>query len=133
MPSRAFFAWMTTTSVVLTLKEPVRPEKLPADFPEAILEVQANFFVVTEWKKEGAGQDAQPGFTRADATFTTPNAPFVSYLNTSDSPASAQDKTEVDDSKEAQIQSLGEALKELEVKGNYFGEFSLTVVVYATC
>jgi type IV secretion system protein TrbE len=36
----------------------------------------------------------------------------------------------VDDSKEAQIQELGEALKELEVKGNYFGKFSLTVVIY---
>ena len=36
----------------------------------------------------------------------------------------------VDDSKEAQIQSLGQALKELEVNGNYFGEFSLTVVAY---
>ncbi len=36
----------------------------------------------------------------------------------------------VDDSKEAQVHDLGEALKELELKGNYFGTYSLTVVVY---
>ena len=36
----------------------------------------------------------------------------------------------VDESKEAQIHDLGEALKELEIKGNYFGNYSLTIVVY---
>jgi type IV secretion system protein TrbE len=36
----------------------------------------------------------------------------------------------VDDSKAAQVKELGESIKELELKGNYFGNFSLTVVVY---
>ena len=36
----------------------------------------------------------------------------------------------MDDSKEAQVRDLGEALKELELKGNHFGQFSLTVVIY---
>ena len=36
----------------------------------------------------------------------------------------------VDESKEAQVHDLGEALKELELKGNYFGTYSLTIVVY---
>jgi len=53
---------------------------------------------------------------------------FLSYINTSDAPASVQDVL-VDDSKEAQIRELGKALEELEMKGNYFGEFSLTVVI----
>jgi hypothetical protein len=33
----------------------------------------------------------------------------------------------VDDSKESLVRSLGECLKEIELNGNYFGEFSLTV------
>jgi len=36
----------------------------------------------------------------------------------------------VDDSKEAQVRELGESIKELELRGNYFGQFSLTVVIY---
>ena len=36
----------------------------------------------------------------------------------------------VDESKEAQVHDLGEALKELEINGNYFGEYSLSAVIY---
>jgi len=111
---------------VLTLKEP-SPQSFPLVF-QKLLEVQANFFVVTEWKKEEPDKTRSRIHSRRRHFHNTKRS-FVSYLNTSDSPASAQDNL-VDDSKEAQIQSLGEALKELEVKGNYFGEFSLTVVVY---
>ena len=111
---------------VLTLKEP-SAQSLPLIF-QKLLEVQDNFFVVTEWKKE------EPDKTRSRIQsrrrhFHNTKRSFVSYLNTSDAAPSAQDIL-VDDSKEAQIHSLGEALKELEVKGHYFGEFSLTVVVY---
>ncbi len=104
----------------------LRPE-LPADLRK-LLEVQANFFVVTEWRKE-EGDKTRARIHSRRRHFHNTKRSFVSYLNTSDAPAAAQDIL-VDDSKEAQIQNLGEALKELEVKGNYFGEFSLTVVVY---
>jgi type IV secretion system protein VirB4 len=36
----------------------------------------------------------------------------------------------VDDSKEAQVRELGASIKELEIEGNYFGHFSLSVVIY---
>src|SRR5260370_16071048 len=35
-----------------------------------------------------------------------------------------------DDSKESQVRELGEGIKEIELHGNYFGHFSLTVVIY---
>jgi len=28
------------------------------------------------------------------------------------------------------VRELGESIKELELKGNYFGQFSLTIVIY---
>lgn len=111
---------------VLTLKEP-SAESFPLIF-EKLLEVEANFFIVTEWKKETSDKTRGAIHTRRRHYHTTKRS-FVSYLSTSDAPASAQDVL-VDDSKEAQIRELGKALEELEVKGNYFGRFSLTVVIY---
>src|SRR6202043_4280088 len=35
----------------------------------------------------------------------------------------------LDDSKESQVRELGEGIKEIELHGNYFGQFSLTVVI----
>jgi type IV secretion system protein TrbE len=111
---------------VLTLKEP-SAQSHPLIF-QKLLEVQANFFVATEWKKEEPDKTRSRIHSRRRHFHNTKQS-FVSYLNTSDAGPAAQDIL-IDDSKEAQIHSLGEALKELEVKGNYFGEFSLTVVVY---
>lgn len=111
---------------VLTLKEP-SAQSFPLIF-QKLLEVQANFFIVTEWKKEEPDKTRGRIHSRRRHFHNTKRS-LVSYMNTSDAPAAAQDIL-VDDSKEAQVQSLGQALKELEVNGNYFGEFSLTVVVY---
>jgi type IV secretion/conjugal transfer VirB4 family ATPase len=36
----------------------------------------------------------------------------------------------LDDSKESQVRELGESVKEIELGGNYFGRFSLTVVIF---
>jgi len=111
---------------VLTLKEP-SAQTFPLIF-QKLLEVQANFFIATEWRKEEPDKTRSRIHSRRRHFHNTKRS-VVSYLNTSDAPAAAQDIL-VDDSKEAQIQSLGQALKELEVNGTYFGEFSLTVVAY---
>jgi type IV secretion system protein VirB4 len=115
---------------VLTLKGP-SSASMPLIF-QKLLEIQANFFVTTEWKKEEPDKTRSRIHSRRRHFYNTKQS-FVSYMSasmsTSDAPASAQDVL-IDDSKEAQVRSLGEALKELEVKGHYFGEFSLTVVVY---
>lgn len=111
---------------VLTLKEP-SARTYPLIF-ERLLEVEANFFVVTEWKKEASDKTRRLIHSRRRHFHTTKRS-FVSYLNTSDAAVHPADVL-VDDSKEAQIRELGKALEELEVKGNYFGWFSLTVVIY---
>lgn len=111
---------------VLTLKDP-SAQSFPLMF-QRLLEVRANFFIVTEWRKEEPDKTRTRIHSRRRHFHNTKRS-LVSYLNTSDTPTSAQDIL-VDDSKEAHIQSLGQALKELEVNGNYFGEFSLTVVAY---
>src|SRR5713226_6292531 len=111
---------------VLTLKEP-SAQSFPLLF-QKLLEVEGNFFVATEWKREDTSKTRGRIHSRRRHFHNTKRS-LVSHLNTSDAPASAQDVL-VDDSKEAQIQLLGEALRDLEVKGNYFGEFSLTIVAY---
>src|ERR1700733_15103362 len=52
---------------------------------------------------------------------------FASQVSLNDAPT--QDVL-LDDSKESQVRELGEGVKEIELHGNYFGEFSLTIVIY---
>ncbi|HEY0701437.1 MAG TPA: type IV secretion system DNA-binding domain-containing protein [Candidatus Acidoferrales bacterium] len=109
---------------VLTLKEP-SAQSFPLIF-KALLEVQASYYVVTEWKKE------DPGKTRRNIQakrrhFHNTKRSFVSQVNMND--ASPRDVL-LDDSKESQVRELGEGIKEIELNGNYFGEFSLTIIIY---
>jgi len=109
---------------VLTLKEPSAHT-----FPlllKGLLGVRANFHVVTEWKKE------EPGKTRRNIQarrrhFHNTKRSFISQVNLND--ASPQDIL-LDDSKESQVRALGKGIEEIELHGNYFGQFSLTVVIY---
>jgi type IV secretion/conjugal transfer VirB4 family ATPase len=109
---------------VLTLKEP------PAHtFPlllKGLLDVSANYHVVTEWKKE------EPGKTRRTIQakrrhFHNTKRSFVSQVNLHD--AGPQDLL-LDHSKESQVLELGKGIEEIELHGNYFGQFSLVVVLY---
>lgn len=111
---------------VLTLKEP-SAQSFPLIF-QKLLEVEANFFVATEWKHEQADKTRSRIHSRRRHFHNTKRS-LTSYLNTSDQSATAQDVL-VDDSKEAHIHALGQALTDIEVKGNYFGEFSISIVVY---
>ena len=109
---------------VLTLKEPSAHT-----FPlllKGLLDVRANYHVVTEWKKE------EPGKTRRTIQakrrhFHNTKRSFVSQVNLND--AQPQD-TLLDDAKESQVRELGKGIEEIELRGNYFGQFSLTVVIY---
>ena len=109
---------------VLTLKEP-SAQSFPLIF-KSLLEVQANFHVVTEWKKEDSGK-ARKAIQSKRRHFHNTKRSLASQLNVSDAPAT---DVLVDDSKEAQVRELGESIKEIELEGNYFGQFSLTVVIY---
>jgi hypothetical protein len=109
---------------VLTLKEPSAHT-----FPlllKGLLDVRANYHVVTEWKKE------EPGRTRRNIQakrrhFHNTKRSFFSQVNLNDA---APHDTLLDDSKESQVRELGQGIEEIEMRGNYFGQFSLTVVLY---
>ena len=109
---------------VLTLKEP-SAQSFPLIF-KRLLEVQANYYVVTEWKKEDAGKTRRIIQAKRRHFHNTKRS-FVSQVNLND--AAPQDVL-LDDSKESQVRELGEGIKEIELHGNYFGQFSLTVVIY---
>jgi type IV secretion/conjugal transfer VirB4 family ATPase len=109
---------------VLTLKEP-SAQSFPLIF-KRLLEVQANYYVVTEWKREDSGKTRRIIQAKRRHFHNTKRS-FFSQVNLND--AAPQDVL-LDDSKESQIRELGEGIKEIELHGNYFGQFSLTVVIY---
>src|SRR5216684_1476865 len=109
---------------VLTLKEP-SAQSFPLIF-KRLLEVEANYYVVTEWKKEDSGKTRR-NIQAKRRHFHNTKRSFFSQVNLNDAPT--QD-TLLDDSKESQVRELGEGIKEIELHGNYFGLFSLTVVIY---
>src|SRR5262249_8174944 len=111
---------------VLTLKEP-SAQTFPLIF-KRLLEVEANYFLCSEWQKQDPAKSRAFIHSRRRLFHTTKRS-LASYVTASDQPQRS-DEILVDESKEAQIHDLGEALKELEIKGNYFGRYSLTVVVY---
>jgi type IV secretion system protein VirB4 len=109
---------------VLTLKEP-SAQSFPLIF-KRLLEVQANYYVVTEWKKEDSGKTRRLIQAKRRHFHNTKRS-FFSQVNLND--AAPQDML-LDDSKESQVRELGEGIKEIELHGNYFGQFSLTIVIY---
>jgi type IV secretion/conjugal transfer VirB4 family ATPase len=109
---------------VLTLKEP-SAQSFPLIFKN-LLEVQANFHIVTEWKKEDSGK-TRKAIQSKRRHFHNTKRSLMSHLNVSDAPTT---DVLVDDSKEAQVRELGESIKQLEIEGNHFGHFSLSVVIY---
>jgi type IV secretory pathway VirB4 component len=109
---------------VLTLKEP-SAQSFPLIF-KRLLEVEANYYVVTEWKKEDSGKMHRVIQTKRRHFHNTKRS-FVSQVNMNDS---APQDVLLDDSKESQVRELGEGIKEIELHGNYFGQFSLTVVIH---
>jgi type IV secretion/conjugal transfer VirB4 family ATPase len=109
---------------VLTLKEPCA-QSFPLVF-KRLLEVEANYYVVTEWKKEDSSKMRRIIQSKRRHFHNTKRS-FASQVSLNDAPS--QDVL-LDDSKESQVRELGESLKEIELHGNYFGQFSLTVVIY---
>jgi len=109
---------------VLTLKEP-SVHSFPLIF-KRLLEVKANYHIVTEWKKEDSGKMRRVIQAKRRHFHNTKRS-FAGQVSLNDAPT--QDVL-LDDSKESQVRELGEGIKEIELHGNYFGKFSLTVVIY---
>jgi len=109
---------------VLTLKEP-SAQSFPLIL-QRLLEVGANYYVVTEWKKEDSGKSRRLIQAKRRHFHNTKHS-FFSQVNLNDAP---QRDVLTDDSKESQVRELGDAVQQIELQGNYFGQFSLTVVIY---
>lgn len=111
---------------VLTLKEPAA-YSFPLVF-KGLLEVEANYYICSEWSKQDPAKSRRLIHSRRRHFHNTKQS-LASYAPTGDAPQHPSDVL-IDESKEAQVRDLGDALKEIEIKGNYFGSYSLTVVVY---
>jgi type IV secretion/conjugal transfer VirB4 family ATPase len=109
---------------VLTLKEP-SAQSFPLIF-KRLMDVQANYHVVTEWKKEDSGKTRRVIQAKRRHFHNTKHS-FFSQVNLNDT---APHDALLDDSKESQVRELGKGIEEIELHGNYFGHFSVTVVVY---
>jgi type IV secretion system protein TrbE len=110
---------------VLTLKE------LPSiTWPlvlGGLLDIPANFHVVTEWHPIDNARSRKE-INKRRRHYHNSKTSFLSNLQ--DRQNSGPRDELVDDSKEAAIGELGQALTALGMEGKSFGELSLTVVVY---
>jgi type IV secretion system protein TrbE len=109
---------------VLTLKEPPA-----ASFPllfKNLLEIDASYYVVSEWQKEEAGKTRR-AIQGKRRHFHNTKRSFLSQVRLNDA---VPDDALLDNANESRVHELGEAMKEIELYGNYFGRFSLTVIVY---
>ena len=110
---------------VLTLKElpgATRPLVL-----RGLLDIPANFHVVTEWHAVDNAL-ARKEINKRRRHYHNSKTSFLSNLQDQKN-AGPRDEL-VDDSKEAAVAELGLALSALGMEGKSFGEFSLSVVIY---
>lgn len=110
---------------VLTVKEAISETK-PLILKQ-LLEIQANFLVVTEWVPiENA--TARKEITKRRRHFNVSKSSFISSVQRD--PATYDPRNVlIDESKQADIENLGDCLRVLG-EGQTLGEFSLTVLLY---
>ena len=108
----------------LTLKEP--PAQTSANLLKGLLEIPAQFVMATEWKR--ADNHAMRRLIQSKRRhFYNSRSSLLNYVNQS---GNAPKDVLVDDSAAALVNDLGSCLEEMEVKGSFFGEFALTVILY---
>jgi type IV secretion system protein VirB4 len=110
---------------VLTMKEAItetRPLAL-----DALLKIPANFRVVTEWTPLAADK-ARKEVNKHRRHFNMSKTGFVSQMGNDATKTNPRDVL-VDESKQADIENLGDCLRALG-DGQSLGDFSLTIVLY---
>jgi len=111
---------------VLTMKEVIAETK-PLVFKQ-LLEIEANFCMVTEWLPIDTAI-ARKEITKRKRHFNISKTSFITSMQRD--PATYDPRnTIIDESKQADIENLGDCLRALG-EGQTLGEFSLTVVLYA--
>ena len=111
---------------ILTMKEAIaetRPLVL-----DALLKIPGNFYVVTEWTPL-PGDKARKEVNKRRRHFNISKTGFISQLGNDQAITNPRDVL-VDESKQADIENLGDCLRALG-DGQSLGEFSLTIVVYS--
>lgn len=109
---------------VLTMKEAItetRPLVL-----DALLKVPANFYAVTEWAALPPGK-ARKEVNKRRRHFNMSKTGFVSQIGNDPTKTNPRDVL-VDESKQADIENLGDCLRALG-EGQSLGDFSLTIVL----
>jgi type IV secretion system protein VirB4 len=108
---------------VVSLREP--PAHTFAHMLRDLHELPANFILVSEWKKEDS-LTIRRQIRSKRRHFHNSKIALMNYLQE----APREREMLVDDGAEAVVADLGGCLREMEVKGNYFGRFSTTLVLY---
>ncbi len=111
---------------VLTLKE--LPSETHPLLLNGLLDIPTNFHVVTEWHPVDNAA-ARKEINKRRRHYHNSKTSFLSNLQDRQQSTGPRDEL-VDDSKEAAIAELGDALTALGMEGKFFGEFTLSVVVY---
>ena len=112
---------------VLTMKEAIietRPLVL-----DQLLKIRGNFYVVTEWTALTNG-NARREVNKRRRHFNISKTGFVSQIGNDPTKVNPRDVL-VDESKQADIENLGDCLRALG-EGQSLGDFSLTIVMYGT-
>ena len=110
---------------VLTMKEAIT--ETPALALDALLKISANFRVVTEWTPL-ATDKARKEVNKRRRHFNMSKTGFVSRMGNDATKTNPRDVL-VDESKQADIENLGDCLRALG-DGQSLGDFSLTIVLY---
>jgi type IV secretory pathway VirB4 component len=110
---------------VLTMKEAIT-ETRPLVLDE-LLKIPANFYVVTEWTPLPADK-ARKEVNKRRRHFNMSKTGFVSQMGSDATQTNSRDVL-VDESKQADIENLGDCLRALG-EGQSLGDFSLTIVLY---
>jgi type IV secretion system protein TrbE len=111
---------------ILTMKEAIA-ETRPL-FLDRLFKIEGNFYVVTEWTPLSMAK-ARKEVDKRRRHFNMSKSGFVSQMG-SDPAKTNQRDVLIDESKQADIENLGECLRALG-DGQTLGDFSLTVVLYS--
>ncbi len=111
---------------VLTLKDP--PANTHPNMLKHLQELPSECIIASEFKRVD-NFDMRKLIQTKRRHFHNSKTSVMSYVNLSNQPQSPE-QVLVDDSASAMVSELGTCLTEMELKSNYFGFFSLTVVLY---
>lgn len=111
---------------VLTLKDP--PAQTHANMFRGLQELASNFVAVTEWSRED-NFAMRRAINSQRRHHHNSKASLLNYFSLSVQPTRYEEML-IDDSSVAHVADLGQNLRDMEVEGNYFGQFSLTIILY---